>query len=1787
MPLDLLDTCTFTGPALPEPFVRFELERELSKANLLPRSVGAEGREVQESWERYRRKLRELGVSGGALRVRHHIIDPLLERLGYARLEATDPVATREGAEHGGFLLVSSDGAARLRVWATSVDEDLDAPASRGAAYRYSHVRIAQRVLLASGERLGLLTNGSELRLLISDPARPDSQVIIPVDPHWKRSRTVPDSYRLLLALATPAGILALPDLVDKARLQQARVTKELRIQARQAVERFVQEILDHPANEVEVSDELARTLWREGLITVYRLLFILKLETSDDPLRSFRFAATSLWRNTFSPGVALAPLARRVLDEGIETGQMLEAGLRALFRMFAEGLDCTEMPVHALGGALFGAEATPLLTRLTWGERAVAHLLDQLLWTAPKRGSSSRERVHYGPLDVEDLGRVYEALLELEPGIATEPMCRLRRQKLEVVVPLAQGVRYQAAGVAEQGPGDEEVDQEHDDDEDLTSDTRSAQSGKKSGTSVQWIEAIPPGRFYLRVGLGRKSTGSFYTPHAFVRFLVQETLGPPVAARTSQDDPHPEALLQLKICDPAMGSGHFLVEACRYLGAQLYEACRLCDERAEAAEQRADAATSEAERTAARAEAEAFRQRVANLTDLPPDPAPYLPSRSLEGRQPGVSRTLSLALCRRLVAVHCLYGVDKNPLAVELAKLSLWLESHAEGLPLTFLDHRLVVGDSLTGPFFAHLLTHPGQGEPLETLFTQGVTRRFTQALGEALQHVRDLQASVGVSPTDIAAKQQAKARLDRALAPFKLVAAAWAGGVMLGEQGCDNDAYSWLVEQVSGAEGQVVEAGNPLPKAWHAAPASLRRMIARGLGVPAVPANRDALLEVLGSHACIPALSYDLTFAEVFYPDGQVPGSRFQVPDSGGQVSEEQGTGEEPAPTARHGFDVVLGNPPWDAVRPKAKEFFASFDFGILDAPTRRERTAIEKRLKSDQQIALLHDNYLADFAQQHRIHDRLYSYQVVYVQGEKTGGDPDLSKLFMERNAQLLQHQGATGVVVPSAFHANAGATGLRRLFMEQMALQFCYSFENRRKLFEIHSSFKFAPVVAARQGPTDSFTCGFYLHDDEWLFNGHDGREPLRYTLDFVRRTGGEYLSLLELQSPQDLAVAEVCFKHGKPFGEVCEQLNIRLGRELHMTDDTQRLTPIDNVLPNNDDPRDPEIARRLLEQGYLVLQEGKTFHQYTDHWEDRSRYVVPVKDIRTKSAWRKNTQFFRLAYRKFAASTNERTAIFNLHPPGVITAESSPTESNPETRSTVYALCMLASANSFTFDFTLRLITSSSTLNYFFLGRSVMPPLFDTRHPIPAFLAHSALRLTCNHAGYEPLWREQVGTAWREAGPPFIWSVLSGTDERWRVRAAIDAVVADAYGLNREQYAHVLATFSHKSYPAAPELCLAAFDQLQAIGPAAFTRQHDPYHDIPLNMNLPQPVIQLPQVADTAEQEPDTTGIQQTVIDFGAAVEAMRSWRGVRRAAEERAEYQVAGEEEQGAGMAPLDRHVILLARVIERHRMYGSAFEKTLGHVKAEKIAHIIEGQCQINLGRVPERNAAGPVDFKQLLAVIARGKALGAFDELKRSGRQENQKGYQFVPLPGLERVAARMDEAFGQLTPQIDALIDKFVGLNTDEAEIVATLYAVWNDLLAAGETMTDKRIHQGFYAWDKSKQRFDKGSLIRMKAWMEDAQIIPTGQAKRTHAIISKDSSSHNYETSSTQPALMPEQAALYEQIKVLLKDRVVITSNDAQAALGLNATAVRPLLKRLVDAGIAQIEGQGRGRRYRLR
>ncbi len=1427
MPLNLTTDCTFTGPALPEPFVKFNLEAELNRLALLPKATGAEGRALDEHWKFVRRKLAALVSHGGGVRVQNHVIEPLLTQLGYARIEPVEAIQTREGAEDGGALLITEHGAAKLRVWCVDLNADLDAPARRGLAYRFSHTRIAQRVLLATGERLGIVTNGLELRLLISDPARVDSQVAISIDPHWKRSRDLPDSVRLLIALASPAGVKALPELIDKARLQQAKVTKDLREQARSAIREFIQELVDHPENQPMLAgyvdkNALAKDLWHEGLITVYRLLFILKLESTDDPARSFSFASTSLWRNTFSPSVALAPIVRRVLDHGAQTGRLLQDGLRALFRMLSDGLQCTELNVRPMAGALFAPATTPILGRLYWSEIAIAKLLDNLLWTRTGRGATARERVHYGPLDVEDLGRVYEALLELEPGITAETMCRLRRAKLEVVVPAAQGEHYKPVAAA---PVSEPTTLELAEDESDEEPEVEEESGRGKKTKVEWIEEVPPGRFYLRVGLGRKATGSFYTPHSFVRFLVRETLDPLVQRVSPADDPQPCAILKLKVIDKAMGSGHFLVEACRFLGEALYDAARRCDELAASAEKNAEAyrasAKTKPEHEALAAEmlarAATHHQRVIDLPDPDDELLRYLPSRSVEGTAGGVSHNKAIALCRRMVAVHCLYGVDKNPLAVELAKLALWIECHAEGLPLTFLDHRLVVGDSLTGPFFEHLLKYPGSQQPLDDLFTQGLTAKLTAALADALQHVRALEATVGVTVADIEAKQAAKTRLDRALAPFKILAAAWSGGVMLGPEGCDDTAYAALAKHIA-------ENGN-LPEDWltafgnHVAMALLK-MVSKGLGLPAISENvsdYQTLTADLNKNA-IPALPFDIAFPEVFHPDA--------------------------APTKRSGFDANIGNPPWEVTEVNLVELLSVIDPEVARGSSGELEAAIAKMLNHGDASRLI------EVARTEK-DERQRIVSTLVTRGNTVS---ELAACFIERGRQLCS--GFTGLVVPSGYHKNKELAWLREPIWQQREMRSLIGFVNKRKLFaDLPVVLQFNLLVLEHAAsPSQSFRSAFRQTDDAVLVTDDF---VVNYPWLFAANANTTF-TLVELPSREDaLVCAEIYARDLRRTKAIMASSCIDFSQELNQNSFGRYFQNIQKVLENpSADVRAQTDLIKLLDKRHIPMLESKSFGCFDilwaksegSHWNPVPSLALMVDSdtriVKSKLAGLAGRlRHFRLFGRETCGSTftNERSAVFVMALPGLSAVHSAVAETEPQKRPSHAALSFLAAVNSFSFDYLIRLQVGAH-LSKFILEAIPFPP---TPNSVSIFLAHQALRLSAQHAGYAPLWREQLGEAWREAGAAFTWPVLSGDAARWAVRAAIDAVVAHAYGLTRDQYAHVLSTFSHSSYKDAPRQCLAAFDELQKIGLEAFTKKHDPYWNIPLNENLPQPVIDLP------------------------------------------------------------------------------------------------------------------------------------------------------------------------------------------------------------------------------------------------------------------------------------------------------------------------------------------------------
>jgi hypothetical protein len=283
-------------------------------------------------------------------------------------------------------------------------------------------------------------------------------------------------------------------------------------------------------------------------------------------------------------------------------------------------------------------------------------------------------------------------------------------------------------------------------------------------------------------------------------------------------------------------------------------------------------------------------------------------------------------------------------------------------------------------------------------------------------------------------------------------------------------------------------------------------------------------------------------------------------------------------------------------------------------------------------------------------------------------------------------------------------------------------------------------------------------------------------------------------------------------------------SIRFGREAHMTDDSHRFVPLS----------------RIRGRDALPMHEGKTFHQYTDRWKVAPRYAIPLAAMRDKPTWLRASAHYRLAFREISRSTDERTMIAAIIPPGHVFGHKGTCEKTPWVRPDSAALILCAVFNSFAFDWCIRQKIAAS-LSIFMLNGCPAPALTPASS---RFLAHGALRLSCRHSGYARLWREQLRIN------PTRDSDMAASDAHVVLRAAIDAVVAHAYGLEREDYRHILTGFSHKARPSAPRQCLANFDLLSEHGPEVFFRRHDPFTHVPLVDELSQPDSDSPTASAT-------------------------------------------------------------------------------------------------------------------------------------------------------------------------------------------------------------------------------------------------------------------------------------------------------------------------------------------------
>lgn len=664
------------------------------------------------------------------------------------------------------YAVRGDDGKCRLLIAIHPPETDLEKPLPSN---RWATSPVERMTLLCRGNavRLGLVTNG-ERWMLVNAPIGGTSGHLSWLARLWWQEPITLKAFQSLFGVRRCFGPPeeTLEQLLERSIAFQEEVTDTLGEQVRRAVEVLIQALgrADQDRNGELLKDVTPAELYEAGLTVMMRLVFILCAEE-----RGLLLLGDSVYDQNYAISTLRAKLQEDADRYGVEVLERRHdawSRMLAVFRAVYAGIEHEGLRMPALGGSLFDPDRFPFLEGRARGarwrdeptspipidNRTVLMLLEALQILEQRGGA---RLLSYRALDVEQIGHVYEGLLEyavielpdVTVGlIGSKDVCHPTIGLSELEASMAEGPRAVAEKLT-----------------DLTGRSVSAienalRNGGIDAALLKLIQAcggdetlarrILPfawlirtdswgsplvyrtGSFAITRGTDRRETGTHYTPRSLTESIVEETLTPIVYMGPSEGKPReqwklrtPAELLELKICDPAMGSGAFLVQVCRFLAERLVEAWAL----------------------------EEDAGRVISVDGVVLDDAgghELLP-KDLDER---------LLIARRLIAEKCLYGVDSNPLAVELAKLSIWLVTMAKGRPFGFLDHNLRCGDSLLGVHRLDQITR------LETNPSSGPMQRglFGQSIEAAVEKAIDLRKRLRAIPIRDIRDVEAMARLD-----------------------------------------------------------------------------------------------------------------------------------------------------------------------------------------------------------------------------------------------------------------------------------------------------------------------------------------------------------------------------------------------------------------------------------------------------------------------------------------------------------------------------------------------------------------------------------------------------------------------------------------------------------------------------------------------------------------------------------------------------------------------------------------------------------------------------------------------------------------------------------------------------------------------------------------------------------------------------------------------------------------------------------------------------------------
>jgi len=495
------------------------------------------------------------------------------------------------------------------------------------------------------------------------------------------------------------------------------------------------------------------------------------------------------------------------------------------------------------------------------------------------------------------------------------------------------------------------------------------------------------------------------------------------------------------------------------------------------------------------------------------------------------------------------------------------------------------------------------------------------------------------------------------------------------------------------------------------------------------------------------------------------------------------------------RGGFDAILTNPPWETLKPQAKEFFAEHSTLVTKNKMDIKEFEVEQeKLLQNPTIASAWLAYQSRFPVQSAYFRGApqFKHQSATVNGKKTGSDINLYKLFTEQAYNLVRKGGLCGVVIPSGIYTDLGAKGLRELLFSETTVQGLFGFENRKMIFEgVDSRFKFVVLTFARGGHTEQFPAAFMRLNPKDL-EAFPAPDSLCIEVGMVRRLSPDSLSITEFKSAIDVTIAEKMLQFPLLGENVPGKWKIKFTSEFHMTNDSR-------------------LFHKERQPGMLPLYEGKMIHQFTHQWgegkywlsetEARKALLGRTKDV----GQRLDYQDYRLGFRDVAASTNERTMIMMMLPPNVFLSHPLPMAHvvNQGQADPLIELFVCAVMNSFVLDSAFRQRVTAH-LTFFFINQMPIPRLCPGDLYFDALVSRTA-RLVCTTSEYDAL-AHMAGIGDHRAG-------VTDAAARAQLRAEIDGIAAHLYRLTEAEYVHILGTFPLVAAPV-KAAALAAFGAVE-------------------------------------------------------------------------------------------------------------------------------------------------------------------------------------------------------------------------------------------------------------------------------------------------------------------------------------------------------------------------------------